>query len=236
LLLAYIPISEEIPDVHDEIGRRLMPSTRHLLTFALASLVLIAVPGPSVLFTISRALTIGRRGALLTVVGNAVGQYLQVVAVAFGVGALVERSIVAFTAIKLIGAAYLIYLGVQAIRHRQSLSQAMTARLVPMRTRRRVLADGFLVGISNPKSIVFFVAVLPQFVDRGSGQLAGQLLALGAVFTGIALISDSTWAIVAGTARDWFARSPRRMATVGGVGGLAMIGIGATIAVTGRKD
>jgi threonine/homoserine/homoserine lactone efflux protein len=213
-----------------------MPPMGHLLTFSLASLVIIAMPGPSVLFTISRALTIGRRGALLTVVGNAVGEYLQVAAVAFGVGVLVERSIVAFTVIKLIGAAYLIYLGVQAVRHRHSLSHAMAARLVPLRTRRRVLADGFLVGAANPKSVVFFVAVLPQFVDRATGHLTTQLLLLGAVFTGIALISDSVWAILAGAARKWFARSPRRMATVGGVGGLAMIGIGATIAITGRKE
>lgn len=213
-----------------------MPPTSDLLVFAATAFVVIAVPGPSVMFTISRALTIGRRGALLTVASNAVGACLQVLAVAFGIGALVERSILAYTVIKLAGAAYLIYLGVQAIRHRHSLSEAMTAQLAPARTRLRVAADGFLVGVTNPKTIVFFVAALPQFVDRGAGHLTTQVLVVGAVFPCIALISDSIWAFVAGTARNWFARSPRRMATIGGAGGLAMIGIGATLAVTGRKE
>jgi threonine/homoserine/homoserine lactone efflux protein len=137
--------------------------------------------------------------------------------------------------IKLVGAAYLIHLGVQAIRHRHSLREAMASRLAPARAR-RVVADGFLVGVANPKTIVFFAAALPQFIDRAAGQLTVQLLVLGAVFPGIAVISDSVWAIVAGTARNWFARSPRRLATVGGTGGLAMIGLGATLAITGRKD
>lgn len=212
-----------------------MLASGHLLAFALTSLVLIVVPGPSVLFTVSRALTIGRRGALLTVVGNSLGAYLQVVAVAVGIGALVQRSADAFTAVKLAGAAYLIYLGVQAIRHRRSLSEAMATQGAPARDR-RVVAEGFVVGATNPKTIVFFAAALPQFADRGAGQLTVQLLVLGAVFPAIALVSDSVWAIVAGTARDWFARSPRRLATIGGTGGLAMIGIGATLAVTGRKD
>jgi threonine/homoserine/homoserine lactone efflux protein len=155
--------------------------------------------------------------------------------VAFGIGALVERSILAYTVLKLVGAAYLIYLGIQAIRHRHALSDAASERRMPTRTR-RLVADGFLVGVANPKTIVFFAAVLPQFIDRGAGQFTGQLLILGAVFTGIALISDSAWATVAGSARAWFARSPRRMASIGGAGGLAMIGIGATLAVSGRTE
>lgn len=124
----------------------------HVLAFAIVSFVLIAVPGPSVLFAISRALTIGRRGALLTVVGNSAGVYLQVVAVAVGLGALVEQSVAVFTAIKLIGAGYLIYLGVQAIRHRRSLSEAMAIEVAPARTR-RVMADGFLVGSPTPSPL-----------------------------------------------------------------------------------
>ena len=213
-----------------------MLSGGHLLAFAVTAFVVIAVPGPSVMFTISRALTIGRRGALLTVVGNAAGAFVQVAAVASGIGALVERSIVAFTAIKLIGVAYLIYLGAHAIRHRDSLSEVMTAQLTSKRSRRRVVADGALVGLTNPKTIVFFVAALPQFVDRGAGHLTLQLLILGAVFPAIALISDSGWAIVAGSARNWFARSPRRLAAIGGGGGLAMIGVGVALAVSGRRD
>jgi threonine/homoserine/homoserine lactone efflux protein len=100
----------------------------------------------------------------------------------------------------------------------------------------RVMADGFVVGIGNPKAIVFFAAVLPQFVDRQAGHVPQQLLLLGAVFAGIALLSDSAWALAAGTARAWFGRSPRRLELIGGTGGLVMIGIGASLAVSGRKN
>ncbi len=104
------------------------------------------------------------------------------------------------------------------------------------RSTRRILRDGITVGATNPKAIVFFAAVLPQFVDRSAGRVPVQMLLLGAVFVGIAALCDSTWALAAGTARAWFARSPRRLALVGGTGGLAMIGIGASLALTGRKD
>jgi threonine/homoserine/homoserine lactone efflux protein len=100
----------------------------------------------------------------------------------------------------------------------------------------RVLADGFVVGVTNPKSIVFFAAVLPQFVDPAAGHLPLQLLVLGTVSIAAALVCDSVWAILAGTARQWFARSPRRLAAIGGAGGLTMIGLGVRLAFTGRKD
>lgn len=199
------------------------------------SLVFVAIPGPSVLFTISRALTMGRRPALITVIGNAAGVYLHVVAVALGVGAIVERSLAVFTILKLAGAAYLIYLGVQAIRHRRDVGQVLN-RAVPVLRSRRVLADGFIVGVSNPKSIVFFAAVLPQFVDPAAGRVPLQLLLLGVVSIAAALVSDSVWAVVAGAARDWFGRSPRRLAAIGGAGGMVMIGLGVHLAFTGRKD
>lgn len=213
-----------------------MPAASNLAAFALTSLVLIIVPGPSVLFTISRALTTGRTGALLTVIGNAAGQSLQIVAVAFGIGAFVERSIVAYTAIKWIGALYLVVLGIQAFRHRHDLADAMGSAIGPDRQSRRLLADGFLVGATNPKSIVLFVAVLPQFVDPGAGNPTLQLLIVGAVFPAIALVSDALWALGAARTRAWLARSPGRMAAIGGTGGLAMIGLGLGLALSGRKD
>lgn len=212
----------------------MLPNT-HLLAFALTSFVLIAIPGPSVLFTISRALTVGRPGALLTVLGNAAGVYLQAVAVALGIGTVVTRSVEVFTVVKLLGAGYLVFLGVQAIRHRHSLTEAMGRQMTAVRTR-RMLLDGFVVGAANPKTIVFFVAVLPQFVDRAAGEVSLQMLLLGSLFPLIAVASDSVWVLVAGTARTWLARSPRRLAAIGGAGGLAMIGIGANLAVTGRRD
>jgi threonine/homoserine/homoserine lactone efflux protein len=197
----------------------------------------VVVPGPSVLFTISRALTVGRRDALITVVGNAAGVYTQVVAVAFGLGAIVAGSAVAFTVIKLAGAAYLVYLGVRAFRNRRKLSEAFQAAVptTPGRTL-TVLRDGFVVGFANPKSIVFLAAVLPQFVDASAGRVPVQIMILGVCLPVIAVLSDSAWALVAGAARNWFARSPRRLALVGGTGGLVMIGLGAGLALNGRKD
>lgn len=212
-----------------------MPATGQLLAFALISLALIVVPGPNVLFVISRSLTLGRAAGVGTAAGGVIGEFVQVTAVAFGMGALVERSLVLFTAIKLAGAAYLVYLGVQAIRHRHSLAGALDAVAEP-KGLARILRDGVVVGVSNPKAIVFFAAVLPQFVNRPAGHVPAQMLLLGSVFVAIAGLSDSTWAVAAGTARAWLARSPRRLALIGGTGGLAMIGIGASLAVSGRKD
>ena len=212
-----------------------MLSTTHLLAFTVTALVLIAIPGPSVLFTVSRAITLGRGAGVATVAGNTVGAFTQVVAVAFGIGPLVERSVALFTVLKLAGAAYLVFLGVQAIRHRQSLAEALGAT-VERKTAARLVIDGFTVGVTNPKVIVVFAAMLPQFVDRQAGNVPVQIIALGAIFAGIALISDSTWALAAGTVRNWLGRSQRRLELIGGIGGLAMIGIGARLALTGRND
>ena len=209
----------------------------HVLAYAAVVSVVIAVPGPSVLFTISRALTVGRRAALLTVVGNEAGLCVQVVAVAFGVGAVLEQYAQILTAVKLAGAAYLVFLGVQAVRHRASMAEALAANFPPV-TPLRAIRDGFVVGVANPKSIVFLVVGLPEFVSRAPGHLPvpAQMLILGALFPVIALVLDGLWAIVADTARRWLVRSPRRLALIGGTGGLVMIGLGVSVAVTGRKD
>jgi threonine/homoserine/homoserine lactone efflux protein len=210
-------------------------SIRDLLTFAGVAVVLVAVPGPSVVFTISRALTYGRRTALLNVAGNTVGLLVQVVAVAFGLGAVIEGSAEVFTGLKLAGAGYLVWLGVQAIRHRRSLPGAVAVRVGPLRPLRAV-RDGVVVGATNPKTIAVFVVVMPQFATPDSGHLAAQLLVLGLVFPLIALVLDSCWALAAGTARQWLSGSPRRLAAIGGAGGLVMIGLRVSLAATGRKD
>jgi threonine/homoserine/homoserine lactone efflux protein len=212
-----------------------MISADRLLAFAAVSFLLILVPGPSVLFVIGRALAQGRRAALMTVLGNTLGAYALVVAVAVGVGAVVERSVVVFTVLKLAGAAYLVYLGIKEWRSRGSL-QAVFAGTAPAPGGRRTFWEGFTVGVTNPKTIVFFGAALPQFVDRAQGHVAVQMLILGLVFNIIAVVSDSMWGLVASGARNWFARSPRRLSAIGGVGGLTLIGLGVTVAVTGRKD
>jgi threonine/homoserine/homoserine lactone efflux protein len=209
----------------------------HVLAYAAVVSVVIAIPGPSVLFTISRALTVGRRAALLTVVGNEAGLCVQVVAVAFGVGAVLEQYAQILTVVKLAGAAYLVFLGVQAVRHRTSMAEALAANLPPV-TPLRAIRDGFAVGVANPKSIVFLVVGLPEFVSKAPGHLPvpAQMLLLGMLFPVIALVLDGLWAVVADTARRWLVRSPRRLAMIGGTGGLVMIGLGVSVAVTGRKD
>ncbi|RKN37221.1 LysE family translocator [Streptomyces hoynatensis] len=212
-----------------------MVSADRLLAFAAMSLLLIVVPGPSVLFVIGRALAQGRRVALTTVAGNTLGAYVLVMAVALGVGSVVERSVAVFTALKLAGAAYLVYLGVRAWRHRGALRAGFAAE-EGAGGGLRTLWEGFAVGVSNPKTMVFFAAALPQFVDRDQGHVVAQMLLLGLVFNVIAALSDSVWGLAAATAREWFARSPRRLSLVGGAGGLTMIGLGVTVAATGRSE
>lgn len=211
-------------------------SGSHVLAFAVAASVIIAIPGPSVMFIVGRALAYGRRAAVLTVVGNTFGAYVQVSLVAVGVGLLVERSIVVFDVLRLAGAAYLVFLGIQAVRHRDALEATLSGPLDGPQRGGRLVVQGFVVGASNPKSIVFLTAILPQFVSRGGGHVPAQILILGLVYAGIALLSDSLWGVAAGTFRSWFARSPRRLQLVGGVGGLAVIAVGVRLALTGRKD
>jgi threonine/homoserine/homoserine lactone efflux protein len=195
---------------------------------------IIIIPGPSVMFVVSRAVSHGRRAALVTVLGNAAGAYTQVLLVAVGVGAIVERSIAVFTAIKLLGAAYLVWLGVQTFRHRRDAS-AVDPSPVVARSTRSLLIDGFAVGSSNPKTIVFFAAILPQFVDHGGAPGALQMAVLGLVFVAVALVSDSAWGLGAGTARQWFVRSPRRLEVLSGFGGAVIVGLGLRLALIERK-
>jgi threonine/homoserine/homoserine lactone efflux protein len=210
-------------------------SSGQLLGFGLASFVLIVVPGPGVLFVVGRALAHGRRTAIATAAGHAAGNYVVATCVAVGLGTLLQRSAQAFVAVKLAGAVYLIWLGVQAVRHRKSLADAISAATGP-REGWRALRDGFAVGVTNPKAFILFGAILPQFVNRGAGHVPEQMLLLALVSVSIGVVSDSSWGLAASGVRAWFARSPRRFALVGGAGGLAMIGLGVTVALTGRKD
>lgn len=212
-----------------------MPPPAHLAAFALAAFVLIVIPGPSVLFVVSRALAYGRRAALTTVVGGAAGSFTLAAAVAVGIGAVIQTSAIVYTVIKFAGAAYLVYLGVQAIRHRRALREAFGAKAAPI-SGGRTLVEGFIVGVTNPKTAVFFAAILPQFVDPSAGHASLQMVALGAVFAAIALAMDSVWGVAAGAVRSWFGRSARRLDLVGGAAGLTMVGLGVGVAVSGRKD
>ena len=225
-----------------------MVDVSRILALALTAFAIIAVPGPSVLFVISRGVTLGRRAGLATVFGNAGGLAVQVLAVAAGLGTIVERSITVFTVIKFCGALYLVYLGVQAIRHRSELADTLSASRSDgaavggpsasgrdSSLDRRSLGQGLTVGLTNPKTLVFLSSLLPQFVDPALAPQP-QIVALGGVFAAMALVGDSVWALVAGRARDWFARSPRRLGRLGAGGGALMIGLGLSVAAAGRPN
>ena len=204
----------------------------NLGAFTIAAIVLILMPGPSILFVIGRSIAYGRLAGVLSVLGNALGMVPLLALVALGVGALVAQSVVVFTIIKIVGACYLVYLGVQAIRHR---NQVVEAEAGARRGMWRLLGEGFVVGVTNPKTIAFFVAVLPQFVHYPSGNIPLQLATLGLVFVVLALICDSIWALAAGTARTWFATSPTRIGRLRATGGGMMIGLAGAMLFTGTK-
>ncbi len=212
-----------------------MISGGQLLGFTLASLVLIVIPGPGVLFVVGRALAHGRRTALATACGHAAGNCVVAVCVAVGLGAILQRSATVFVMVKFVGAAYLVWLGIHAMRHRKSLATAFAVAAEP-REGWRALRDGVVVGITNPKSYILFGAILPQFVTQGAGHVPEQMLLLALVSVLIGAVSDCAWGFAASAVRNWFASSPRRFELVGGAGGLAMIGVGVTVAVTGRQS
>ncbi|WP_327112269.1 LysE family translocator [Nocardia sp. NBC_01730] len=212
-----------------------MVPASNLLAFTAAAIVIIVVPGPGVLFTVGRALTLGRRAALLSVLGHTAGVYVALVLVAIGLGTLLAASALALTVVKFAGALYLIYLGIQAIRERKALRAALVAAIEPT-SHTRVLRQSAFVGLTNPKAIVFFSAVLPHFADPEGGSIRVQFLLLGTIFLAIGIVSDSAWALLAVSARSWFARSPRRLEAVGGAGGVLILGVGTSVALTGSGD
>lgn len=210
-----------------------MPTSSQLIAFVIASILFIQVPGPSLLFTIGRALTVGRRDALLSVIGNALGLVAQVLLIAVGLGAVVAASATAYSALKVVGAVYVVWLGIQAIRNRAEARQALehTADARPER-RGRSVWTGFIVGVTNPKTIVFFVAFMPQFTNEAAGHAGLQIAMLGVIFGALAVLSDTIWALAASKARDWFARKPKRLDALGAAGGTMMIGLGVTMAAS----
>ncbi|MFC5728862.1 MULTISPECIES: LysE family translocator [Nocardioides] len=207
-----------------------------LLGFGLAALVVIVIPGPSVVFVVGRAVSYGQRVALASVAGNTAGLFVVMALVCLGLGALVAESLLVFTVLKLAGAAYLVWLGVQALRHRRDMRLGDAgAERVPV-TGWRAVRQGFVVGVSNPKAFMIFAAMLPPFVERStdSASVAGQMLTLGTLAVLLGLVCDTAWALAAGRAREWFAGSHSRGSALGAIGGTSMIGLGVGMALTGH--
>lgn len=212
-----------------------MLPTDHLAAFVLTVYVLILIPGPSVLFVVSRGVALGRQAALGTVAGNTAGLAFQLVLVCAGLGSLLARSDTVFTVLRLVGAAYLIVLGIRAIRDRRKLAGVLAATRIEPRPLGRIVREGFTVGATNPKGLLIFTAVLPAFIEPARGHTTLQLASLGLVCVVVAILSDGAWALASGTARQWFGRSPRRLELMSAGGGLTMMLLGAALALTGRR-
>jgi len=206
-----------------------MPETSTLIAFSAAALVLFIVPGPAVLYIVTRSVAQGRRAGLVSVAGIHTGSLVHIAAAVAGLTTLLATSAVAFRAVKWAGAAYLIYLGIRAFLDREDEDAGPEPSAIPMR---KVFTQGFVVTLLNPKVAVFFLAFVPQFVDAGAGT-AGQILVLGGVFLVIGIVLDSLYALVSGSLgdrlhqRSWW-RAGRRW-----VAGTIYVALGVVAAVAG---
>jgi len=200
-----------------------------LIEYIIAAMIIILAPGPSVLFVIARAIAWGRKVAVVTVAGNVTGAFVLSSLVAFGLGPILQRSDLAFVAVQWGGGLYLVYLGIDAIRKRKVHAADMTNQGPIEPSVFQSIRDGFMVGVLNPKGLVFYAAVLPQFIDRDRGSVTGQLLFLGALFSVLAFFSDGSWGLLAGTARAWLAGDASRLEKLRATGGCVMVVLGASV-------
>lgn len=207
-----------------------MPSGQALLEFLTASVLIILLPGPSVLFTIGRAIAYGKAVAVLTVLGNSLGAMVLAAVAALGVGPLVQKSEAALIVVQLAGAGYLVYLGIQAWRSREVQTPSTLSPITPHSTW-VVVREGFAVGVLNPKTAVFFATVMPRFLSPNSSGVSWQLFTMGCVFVAIAFVSDSCYGLLAGHLRSIFDTQPGRVRMLAAVGGVLITGLGATLAV-----
>ena len=210
-----------------------MPDPASLAVFVLAALALLLVPGPAVLYIVARSIHQGRRAGLASVLGIHVGTLVHIAAATVGLSALVVSSAVAFTAVKVAGAVYLVALGLWTLF---SGGAETEIALGGERRLRRVFAQGIVVNVLNPKTALFFLAFLPQFVDADAAHPALQIAFLGLLFVALGLVTDSLWALAAGTAGGVLRRS-RRFATVQRyVTGSVYVGLGVATALAGGSE
>lgn len=208
-------------------------SIESITLFAAAAFAIIVVPGPALIYVIARSVQQGRMAGLVSTWGVACGAYLQVMLAAYGLAALLAQSTLAFSVLRYIGAAYLIWLGIQQIRAREQ-AMPQVGKLAP-KTLGRIYADGVVVCLLNPKSALFFLAFLPQFVDVASADATQQILMLGGVFVAIALVSDGTYALAAAALAGRFMRGSAGLRRARWLSGGALIGLGIATAVSGSR-
>jgi threonine/homoserine/homoserine lactone efflux protein len=205
-------------------------NTQMLLTFCMTTAVIVAVPGPSAMFIVSRAISVGRPAAIAAAAGNTLGTTFQGLLAACGVGTLIGKSALLYNVIKLGGAAYLVAMGAKTIRHREVAT--VSDESSNSDDRRRAVRQGLVVGATNPKTLVFFAAALPQFVDPSRGYVIVQMLVLLAVYSLMSLVGDTSWGFAGGSLRAWSANSPLRIERMIAVGGLCIVGVGIAMALS----
>ena len=204
-----------------------------LALFVTATLLLLIVPGPAVLYIVARTIGQGKLAGFVSILGISFGTLFHVAAAAFGVSALLASSALAFDVLRYLGAAYLIVLGVRTLSRRESAAQ-------PARAERQGLGQifwqGALVNLLNPKTALFFLAFLPQFVDVGAGAVAAQILLLGTVFVLLAILTDGLWALLAGSVAGWLRGSARLIPAQRWFAGSVFIALGIATAVSGTRS
>jgi len=210
-----------------------MPQPNQLQLFVLASLALLVVPGPAVLYIVARSMHQGRAAGIASVAGVQVGAFVHIVAAAFGLSALLLSSAIAYNAVRYLGAAYLLYLGLRQVFSREPAQPADSA-LAP-EPLWRVFTQGVIVNVLNPKTALFFFAFLPQFVDPARGSVAMQMLFFGALFIGLAMLSDGAYAALAGSLGNWLRHSRRFWKGQRLFAGAVYVGLGLAAALSGAN-
>ena len=213
--------------------RRRVPSLSSLPVFILASIALLVIPGPAVLFIVARSGAQGRRAGLVSVLGVHTASIVHVCAAVAGLSAVVVASAIAFTAVKFVGGVYLIYLGVKAMRGARRITGAAAPIIRP---EKRLFAEAFVVSLLNPKVALFFLAFLPQFVERGHGAIWSQTLVLGVVYIALGLCSDSIYALIGARLGSWLGDRAQRLRASRYAEGGILVGLGVlTLALPHRQ-
>jgi threonine/homoserine/homoserine lactone efflux protein len=207
-----------------------MPDLATLAVFVTAALALLLVPGPAVLYIVTRSVDQGRRAGIISVLGIGVGTFFHIAAAALGLSALLLSSALAFDVVKYLGAAYLIYLGIRTLRSREAHVQQVAAGRQSLR---RIFSQGVIVNVLNPKTALFFFAFLPQFVNPAHGSVTAQIVFLGCVFVALGMLSDGSYALLAGTFAGRLKGSPRFLHTQRYVAGGVYISLGVAAALSG---
>ena len=209
----------------------IFPEPSMLGLFAVAAIVLLVTPGPAVLYIVARSVEQGRMAGVVSALGVHVGTLVHVAAAALGVSALLVSSALAFDIVKYLGAMYLVYIGMRKLL---GWDQAAAGQVTPPRSLRRLFGQGVVVNVLNPKTALFFLAFLPQFVDVSKGAVGFQVLVLGMIFVALGVLSDGLYAIAAGTAGSWLKRDGRVLRAERYIGGTVFVGLGVTAALAGN--